>query len=150
MTSNPQPLKVRRRGGAKRGDHGSYVATEPASPPAADATTPPAAATDASATSSSAVGRPRRVGKPVSDVTAAAKATYDAKPKVIFRGVDDDTYYALRAIYKHQLRTPNGVEGWSEWGRQLLCKFVEQYEAEHGAMTGGEDVKLPAGRRLKQ
>ena len=76
------------------------------------------------------------------------EAAYDAKPKFIVRGVDDDVYYALRAIYKHQLHSPDGIEGWSEFGRHLLRDYVDQYEKQHGDMTGGEDVELPPGRRV--
>lgn len=146
MTS-PQPMQVRRRGGAKRGDHGSYLAptaappaptSEPSGPISSDTSDPPAAR-----------ARRRRAGKPVSEAQAAARAAYDAKPKVIVRGVDEDVYYKLRAIYKHQLHAPNGIEGWSEFGRQLLRNYVEQYERQHGEMTGGEDVELPSGRRVR-
>lgn len=45
-----------------------------------------------------------------SDATARAKAAYDARPKVTFRSVDEDTAAKLRGIYKHQLHQP-GVEG---------------------------------------
>jgi hypothetical protein len=147
--TQPQPMQVRRRGGATRGDHGSYVApTVPPTAPATPASTP--------ADSSSAIGpdvpagrSPRRSrAAAVSDAQRAAAAAYDAKPKVIVRGVDPDVYYKLRAIYKHQLHSPDGIEGWSEFGRQLLRNFVEQYESEHGEMTGGEDVELPPGRRV--
>jgi hypothetical protein len=157
MTSSPQPLQVRRRSGAKRGDHGTYVAPEAATP-AAEPPSTPAPSTAASEPSGSigtdrprsAGVRGRRVGKPITDAAAAAKAAYDAKPKVIVRGVDEDVYFKLRAIYKHQLRSPDGIEGWSEFGRQLLRDYVEKYEQAHGEMTGGEDVELPAGRRLGQ
>ncbi len=150
MTSSPQPLQVRRRGGAKRGDHGSYVAPEaPKTPKTPGAPTPSASiGTDTARSGRTRSGR--TVGKPVTDAAAAAKAAYDAKPKVIVRGVDPDVYYKLRAIYKHQLRSPDGIEGWSEFGRQLLRDIVEQYEKEHGEMTGGENVELPAGRRMGQ
>jgi hypothetical protein len=148
MTS-PQPMQVRRRSGAKRGDHGSYVTptaptptapapvSEPSGPIGSDGSDRPATRT-----------RQRRVGKPVTDAQAAARAAYDAKPKVIVRGVDEDVYHKLRAIYRHQLRSPDGIEGWSEFGRHLLRGYVEQYEQEHGQMTGGEDVELPPGRRV--
>ena len=155
MTS-PQPMQMRRRGGAKRGDHGSYIAPE-VETPAAQQTERPAPSMEPSGAigadtprSAVASSRPRRVGKPITDAAAAAKAAYDAKPKVIFRGVDEDVYFKLRAIYKHQLRSPDGLEGWSEFGRQLLRDYVEQYEQTHGEMTGGEDVELPVGRRLGQ
>lgn len=150
--TNPQPMQVRRRGGAKRGDHGTYVA--PTAPPAAT----PATKTPTLSASSGSIGsdvsvpasgrRPRRVARPVTDAQAAARAAYDAKPKVIVRGVEEDVYYKLRAIYKHQLRTPEGIEGWSEFGRQLLRDYVEGYEQAHGAMSGGENVELPPGRRI--
>jgi hypothetical protein len=81
---------------------------------------------------------------------AAAKAAYDAKPKIIFRGVDEELYFKLRAIYKHQLRSADGVEGWSEFGREVLLRgFVAQYERDHGPMAGGEEVRLPSGRRVR-
>jgi hypothetical protein len=150
MTSSPQPLQVRRRRGAKRGDHGSYVAPE-TTPPARPRPEPSAPepsgsiGTDGHRTTAA---RARRGGKPITEGAAAAKAAYDAKPKVIVRGVDEDVYFKLRAIYKHQLRRPDGIEGWSEFGRQLLRDYVERYEQAHGEMTGGENVKLPAGRRM--
>ena len=150
MTS-PQPLQVRRRGGAKRGDHGSYVTPEPPDRPETPPT--PSAPSESIGTDTARSGhaRSRRtVGAPVTDAAAAAKAAYDSKPKVIVRGVDEDVYYKLRAIYKHQLRTPNGIEGWSEFGRQLLRDYVDHYEQQHGEMTGGENVELPAGRRIGQ
>jgi len=147
MTSNPQPMQVR-RGGAKRGEHGTYVA------PAATAAGPPPASrpaprsepigTDSARTSG---GRSRvKAAAPISDATARAKAAYDAKPKVIFRGVDEEINAKLRAIYKHQLHQAGGVEGWSEWGRGVLQQIVDQYEQVHGEMTGGEDVHLQPGR----
>lgn len=148
MTS-PQPMQVRRRGGAKRGDHGSYVA--PATPPASStpAVSEPSGPISSDASDRSAPHAPRRrVGKPVTEAQAAARAAYDAKPKVIVRGVDEDVYYKLRAIYRHQLHTPGGIEGWSEFGRQLLRNYVVQYEQQHGEMTGGENVELPPGRRV--
>ena len=153
MTSIPQPMEVRRRTGSKRGDHGTYVARTPAAPAAPADTT----ATRQSDTST-AIGsdgaehsgsrQRRRVAQPVSDAQLAARAAYDAKPKFIVRGLDDDVYYALRAIYKHQLHRPDGIEGWSEFGRHLLRDYVDQYEQQHGDMTGGEDVELPPGRRV--
>jgi hypothetical protein len=151
MTSNPQPLQVRRRGGAKRGDHGSYVAPEASESAEAPASPAPSASIGTDTTRSGRSRGRRAVGRPVTDAAAAAKAAYDAKPKVIFRGVDEETYYKLRAIYKHQLRSPDGIEGWSEFGRAVvLQQFVDQYEKEHGEMTGGEHVELPAGRRMGQ
>jgi hypothetical protein len=155
MTSSPQPMQMRRRGGAKRGDHGSFVGadatqagpTEPAATPTASG----AIGTDSTRSTTEPAAPPRRrVAKPVADATAAAKAAYDARPKVIFRGVDEETYYKLRAIYKHQLRSADGIEGWSEFGRHLLSHYVDQYEQAHGEMTGGETVELPPGRRLSQ
>lgn len=146
--TNPQPLQVRRRGGAKRPDHGTYVA--PAASPAT--TTTPAASVPSDAIGSDVPepARParRRASTSSSEARRAANAAYDAKPKVIVRGVDEDVYFKLRAIYKHQLRGPDGIEGWSEFGRQLLRDYVQQYENEHGEMTGGEDVELPPGRRV--
>lgn len=155
MTSAPQPLQVRRRGGAKRGDHGTYVTPETTAPAAEPSSTPSTAASEPSGSIGtdrprSAGARGRRVGKPITDAAAAAKAAYDAKPKVIVRGVDEDVYFKLRAIYKHQLRSADGIEGWSEFGRQLLRDYVEEYEDAHGEMTGGEDVELPPGRRIGQ
>ncbi len=152
--TDPQPMKLG-RGGAKRGDHGSYVTPEPQ----AEAGLPAAAADPGSAPELSrsigtdtprSVTRTRRVGKSITPAAAAAKAAYDAKPKVIFRGVDEDVYYKLRAIYKHQLRSADGIEGWSEFGRAVVLQtFVDQYEQAHGEMAGGEDVELPTGRRLR-
>lgn len=152
MTSSPQPMTVRRRGGAKRGDHGSFVGAEPtqavAQEPAVGADTSGTIGTDNTRSARAVAGR-RRATKPATDATAAAKAAYDARPKVIFRGVDEETYYKLRAIYKHQLRSADGVEGWSEFGRAVvLQRFVEQYEQVHGEMTGGEAVELPSGRTV--
>jgi hypothetical protein len=154
MTS-PQPMQMRRRGGAKRGDHGSYVAPAAETPEArrpqkpAPNSKPSGANRTGTPRSAGAASGPRRVGKPISEAAAAAKAAYDAKPKVIFRGVDEDVYFKLRAIYKHQLREADGVEGWSEFGRAVvLQQFVDQYEQVHGKMTGGENVQLPAGRRV--
>ncbi len=154
MISSPQPMEVRRRTGSKRGDHGTYVAPTAAGPAAAAAAD--ATATRQSDTSAiesdgakrSGSGRGRRVVQPVSEAQLAARAAYDAKPKFIVRGLDDDVYYALRAIYKHQLHRPGGIEGWSEFGRHLLRDYVDQYEQQHGDMTGGEDVELPPGRRV--
>ncbi len=141
MTS-PQPMQLRRRGGAKRGDHGSYVApTEPS-----DVPTPSdhseSIGTDHSRSAANRGAQPEIT----SSATARAKAAYDAKPKVIFRGVDEEVDAKLRAIYKHQLHQPGGVEGWSEWGRTVLEEFVAQYEQRHGAMAGGESVQLRPGR----
>src|SRR5206468_2947503 len=109
-----------------------YVAPEPSKPAQAPAAPTPS---EPGRTDTPRSGRGRRtVGKPVTDAAAAAKAAYDAKPKVIIRGVDEDVYYKLRAIYKHQLRTADGIEGWSEFGRKLLRDYVDQYEREHGEM----------------
>jgi len=142
MTS-PQPMQLRRRGGAKRGDHGSYVAQTEASQVPTTSDPSRSIGTDNSPSRSSAdSGTP-----PVtSTATARAKAAYDAKPKVIFRGVDEEVDAKLRAIYKHQLHQPGGVEGWSEWGRTILEEVVAQYEQHHGNMAGGETVRLRPGR----
>ncbi len=152
MTSSPQPMEVRRRTGSKRGDHGTYVAPNPATPAAPAETTPRQSDTSGAIGSDGAErggsGRRRRVAQPVSEAQLAARAAYDAKPKFIVRGLDDDVYYALRAIYRHQLHSPDGIEGWSEFGRHLLRDYVDQYERQHGDMTGGEDVELPPGRRV--
>lgn len=142
MTS-PQPMQVRRRG-AKRGDHGTYVV-----PAAAPAETTPAGPIGTDTTrlvEPTASSWRRRTAAAPSDATARAKAAYDARPKVIFRGVDEDTNDKLRAIYKHQLHQPDGIEGWSEWGRTILAEFVAQYERTHGEMTGGGHVELHPGR----
>lgn len=150
--TDPQPMKLR-RGGAKRGDHGSYVTPEPqaeAGPPTSGDNAPaPEPSRSIGTDTPRSVTRTRRVGKSITPAAAAAKAAYDAKPKVIFRGVDEDVYYKLRAIYKHQLRSADGIEGWSEFGRAVVLQsFVDQYEQVHGEMAGGEDVELPTGRRL--
>lgn len=150
--TDPQPMKLR-RGGAKRGDHGSYVAPEPQAEPgrrtSADNAPAPEPSRSIGTDTPRSVTRTRRVGASITPAAAAAKAAYDAKPKVIFRGVDEDVYYKLRAIYKHQLRSADGVEGWSEFGRAVVLQaFVDQYEQVHGEMAGGEDVELPTGRRL--
>ncbi len=150
--TDPQPMKVRRRGGAKRGDHGSYVVAEPqaqAAPaaPADDGPAPQPSRSIRTDTTRSVTRTPRE-GQSISPAASAAKAAYDAKPKVIFRGVDQDVYYSLRAIYKHQLRSVDGIEGWSEFGRKLLRDYVDQYEQVHGEMVGGQEVTLPTGRRL--
>lgn len=128
MSTAPQPMNIRRQG-AKRGDHGPYI----------DPETP----TDYIGTDTTRAARtPRGAG----DSTARAKAAYDARPKVIFRGVEPDTDAKLRAIYRHQLHRPGGIEGWSEWGRTLLDDFIDRYEREHGDV--GEDTEpLRAGRR---
>lgn len=143
--TDPQPMKVR-RGGAKRGEHGSYVAPDAAR---AASPAPVAAGTIGTDTTPAAATRPRRVGKPITAAQAAAKVAYDAKPKVIFRGVDEDVYHSLRAIYKHQLHTAEGIEGWSEFGRHLLRNYVDQYEQVHGEMAGGEEIELPTGRPMR-
>ncbi len=142
MTS-PQPMQLRRRGGAKRGDHGSYVAqTEVFQAPTTSDSLGSIGTDSPSSRSSVDRGTP-----PVtSNATARAKAAYDAKPKVIFRGVDEEVDAKLRAIYKHQLHQPGGVEGWSEWGRTILEEVVAQYEHHHGNMAGGETVRLRPGR----
>ncbi len=148
MTSSPQPMQVTRRRGAKRGEHGTYVT--PAVQPARETATSAATPSGPIGTDSSRSAGRRRVAKPVTDAVAAAKAAYDARPKVIFRGVDEDIYFKLRAIYKHQLRSAEGVEGWSEFGRAVvLQRFVDSYEQVHGEMSGGEDVELPSGRRVE-
>jgi hypothetical protein len=133
--TDPQPLGLRR--GARRGDHGTFITphdgspSEPVAPIGTDTTrtTPNEPQTRQS-----------------SDATARAKAAYDRRPKVIFRGVDQATYDKLRAIYKHQLHQPGGIEGWSEWGRQLLATFVTQYEQDHGELLSAGSVLLPSGR----
>lgn len=140
--TNPQPMQVRRRSGAKRGDHGTYLV--PTAPADAAADTSGAFSAEES-DSTSENRRRRRAPASVSEAQRAASAAYDAKPKVIVRGVDEDLYFKLRAIYKHQLRRPDGIEGWSEFGRQLLRDYVAAYENEHGEMTGGETVKLNPG-----
>lgn len=156
--TQPQPMQLR-RGGAKRGDHGSYVAPPPPDQADADVDTTPTAPTAPTALTES-IGadnapsaavepRGRRTVTPAGDATARAKAAYDARPKITFRGVDEDVAGKLKAIYKDQLHRPGGVEGWSEWGRSLLAEIVTQYEQRHGDMSGGEDVQLRAGRVVK-
>lgn len=141
-----QPMSLR-RGGAKRGNHGTILTSAPADPTPSESigtdTTrterPPARA------ASSSTPRQAAAAAPVSDAAARAKAAYDAKPKVIFRGVDKETADKLQAIYKHQLHQPGGVEGWSEWGRILLRDLVAQYEKKHGPVEVAP-VKLRSGR----
>jgi hypothetical protein len=141
MTSTPQPMAVRRRGGAKRGDHGSYVTpvapalnvSEPSSRIGTDSPAPSNRGGSTAATTPS-------------DSAARAKAAYDAKPKVVFRAVDEDTVDRLKAIYKDQLHKPGGIEGWSEWGRSLLERIVDQYEQDNGPLPTGHDIQLRAGR----
>jgi hypothetical protein len=81
-----------------------------------------------------------------SDAGARAKAAYDAKPKVTFRAVDEETVGRLKAMYKHQLHKPGGIEGWSEWGRSLLEQIVDRYEQTNGPLPTGQDVQLRRGR----
>lgn len=146
--TTPQPMTVR-RGGTKRGDHGSFIA--PVAPPAAETPSDTIGAGSVRAGAS----RTRRAVERGSasattmDATARAKAAYDAKPKVIFRGVDEEIADKLKAIYKAQLHSPEGIEGWSEWGRTVLADFVADYERRHGPVSGGEAVALRAGRVVK-
>jgi hypothetical protein len=143
MTSTPQPMTVR-RGGAKRGDHGPYVAPVTAAPEVSEPTGRIGADT-AQPAATPARGR-RTVAATPSDAAARAKAAYDAKPKVIFRGVEGDTVDRLKAMYKDQLHKPGGIEGWSEWGRSLLESIVDQYEQTNGPLPAGQDVQLRPGR----
>jgi hypothetical protein len=143
MTS-PQPMRLR-RGGAKRGDHGSYLAPAANQAPPTESSVP-AGPIGADNPRSGASSPGLQTLKPAGESTARAKAAYDARPKVTFRGIDEEIADKLKAIYKHQLHTPGGVEGWSEWGRTVLEEFVNQYEQVHGDMSGGQDVKLRAGR----
>lgn len=144
MTSSPQPMAVR-RGGAKRGDHGSYVTPVAASP--AEVSEPSGRIGADTARTGAAPARGRRTVTPTpSDAAARAKAVYDAKPKVIFRAVDEDTAYKLKAMYQDQLRKPGGIEGYSEWGRALLKQLVDQYEQDNGPLPSGQDIQLRPGR----
>jgi hypothetical protein len=54
-----------------------------------------------------------------------------------------DVTVQVQVIYK--ARNCRALFDWSEFGRQLLSNYVDQYEAEHGEMAGGEDVELPLG-----
>lgn len=170
-TSNPQPMQVR-RGGAKRGDHGTYLAarTQETEHPQPPAPTPsgPISPIGTDPTPLDTVGTVGTIGpNPVlsdsilpkdrsaqppppyrpTDAAARAKAAYDAKPKVIFRGVDELVNGKLRAIYKHQLHQPGGVEGWSEWGRlAVLEAFINAYERQNGKIDADPNVQLKAGR----
>jgi len=136
-------MQLRRRGGAKRGDHGSYVTPTEVSQAPTTLDSSGSIGTDSSSSRSSV---DRGTPPATSYATARAKAAYDAKPKVIFRGVDEEVDAKLRAIYKHQLHQPGGVEGWSKWGRTILEEVVAQYEQHHGNMAGGETVRLRPGR----
>ena len=143
-TSTPQPMAVR-RGGAKRGDHGPYVA--PVAAPAPEVSDPTGRIGADTAQPVAAPARGRRTVTPTpSDAAARAKAAYDAKPKVTFRAVEQDTVDRLKAMYKDQLHKPGGIEGWSEWGRCLLEQIVDQYEQANGPLPTGQDVQLRPGR----
>jgi hypothetical protein len=167
-TSNPQPMQVR-RGGAKRGDHGTYLAartqeTEHPQPPAPTPSVPisPIGTDPTSVNAFDTIAHNPVQSDPIlsndrnaqpsppyrpTDAAARAKAAYDAKPKVIFRGVDEIVNGKLRAIYKHQLHQPGGVEGWSEWGRlAVLEAFIAAYERENGKIDADPSVQLKAGR----
>jgi hypothetical protein len=144
MTSTPQPMAVR-RGGAKRGEHGSYVA--PVTAPPAEVPEPSDRIGADTPRPVTAPARGRRTVTPTpSDAAARAKAVYDAKPKVIFRAVDEDTAYKLKAMYQDQLRKPGGIEGYSEWGRAVLKQLVDQYEQANGPLPNGQDIRLRPGR----
>ncbi|SOD72877.1 hypothetical protein SAMN05892883_2196 [Jatrophihabitans sp. GAS493] len=145
MTSTPQPLNMR-RGGAKRGNNGSYVTPAPVAP-AAEVSEPSDRIGTDTARTTSAPARGRRTVTPrPSDAAARAKAAYDAKPKVIFRAVDEDTAYKLKAMYQDQLHKPGGIEGYSEWGRVMLKQLVDQYEQANGPLPTGHDIQLRPGR----
>lgn len=167
-TSNPHPMQVR-RGGAKRGDHGTYLAartqeTEHPQPPAPTPSGPisPIGTDPTPVNAFDTIGHDPVLSDPIlsndknaqppppyrpTDAAARAKAAYDAKPKVIFRGVDEIVNGKLRAIYKHQLHQPGGVEGWSEWGRlAVLEAFIAAYERENGKIDADPSVQLKAGR----
>ena len=160
--TDPQPMKVRRRSGpksgAKRGDHGRYVALgspTPADPVAAMSTDDLVAGdADRSADEHSARARTAQRREPAATTTAKppspaqrqSKADYDARPKVIFRGVSQDTYLKLRAMYRRQLGDKDGVLGWSEWGWHILDGVVAQEEQQRGELDTDVDIELPVGR----
>lgn len=140
-----QPMSLR-RGGAKRGSHGTILTPVSADPTPSESIGTDTPRTERPATRAASSSTLRQTAAaPVGDAAARAKAAYDAKPKVIFRGVDKEIADKLQAIYKHQLHQPGGVEGWSEWGRILLRDLVAQYEKKHGAVEV-TDVKLRSGR----
>ena len=144
MTSTPQPMAVR-RGGVKRGDHGPYVAPVAASAPALSEPSS-RIGTDRSRSATPSARARRPVQPTSSDAAARAKAAYDAKPKVTFRAVDEDTVDQLKAMYQDQLHKPGGIEGWSEWGRTLLKQLVDQYEQANGPLPTGQNIQLRPGR----
>lgn len=156
--SDPQPMKVRRRGGAKRGDHGTYVAPETHSDTDAGGDTDTITETAAAGAGRAAAetrsrqrgdGRRSRADETTSTITPGqrqSKANYDARPKVIFRGVSQDTYLKLRAMYRRQLRDDDGVLGWSEWGRYILDGVVALEEKRHGELDTAVEIALPVGQ----
>lgn len=144
----PWPLQ---KTGVKRGDHGSYVAPETRSASSRPRrwTPIPREPSKPSATRQPERSNPRPdAARPVTDAAATAKAAYDPKSKVIRPRLDEDVDYRLRATCKHQLRSPAGIENWSEFGRHLLRSIVDQYEKDHGELASGEHVQLPAGCRM--
>ncbi len=161
MTSspNPQAMQVRRQGGAKRGDHPAFVS----GPNRDDDVSVPIGTETPRKISAGPIPIIPTVSDPIAtvvpdpalrppeakitDATARAKAAYDAKPKVIFRGVDTEVNGKLRAIYKHQLHQPGGIEGWSEWGRTILEAVIENYEHAHGPLVVEPASPLRSGRR---
>lgn len=157
--SDPQPMKVRRRDGVKRGDHGTYVAPETHADTDAGGDTDtiteaPAAGADRAAAESRSRQRANERRSQVDKTSASSitpgqrqsKAAYDARPKVIFRGVSQETYLKLRAMYRRQLRDDDGVLGWSEWGRYILDGVVALEEQQHGELDTAVAVDLPVGQ----
>lgn len=156
---SPQPMQLR-RGGARRGDHGTFVSAEQRVPTTESEPSASAAMADkhskpdvlGAAPELESIQRAVSVLNgsddtgTASSALARAKAAYDAKPKVIFRGIDAETNDKLRGIYKHQLHRPGGIEGWSEWGRSVLAQFVADYEAEHGTVEIETASRLRPGR----
>lgn len=117
---------------------------EPAEPPA----TPRSPRRTGSGTSGRVAGAARRT---LTEASAAAKAGYDARPKVLWKDVDPALEAKLRAIYRHQLRHGEGVEGWSEFGRTVvLTQFIEAYEERHGEIPVDDaPVRLKPGTRVR-
>jgi len=164
-------MQVGRRGGAKRGDHPTFVAAgmeqhaisaetlsvsiRPEPPDALRTDTALAGHIADSPSVSVPIDPvvpdmsplPLTADIKVSAAAARAKAAYDARPKVVFRGVDQEVNDKLRAIYKHQLHQRGGVEGWSEWGRTVLEGYIGDYERVHGAVPVELMGPLRAGRR---
>jgi hypothetical protein len=143
MTNTPRPMQVvRPRTGVARGDHGTF--TDPVAPqserPAAGSSRPDPDVSE------STTADLRAAGSRTTSTAASSKANYDARGKIIWRGVDDETYGKLRAMYREQLRREDGIDGWSEWGRYVLQRMVAEYETRHGELDPTAHVALRSGR----